>query len=291
MGCCQCGPAVSPIENSSPQNYGTRLKNLDTLKSKFYVTDKENRLWKIHKEETAYEIGYMLKNNRSILSLERHDHILRPTSVLHASATSIAIQQPRASNDLFNLLSEPFDWDYISQQLIGISHAILYLHSRGIAHRDIKPENIVHHDGFLKLIDFDFSYPLSVLAHCGTEHFKCPKSLTEKWQTSVEEKSKKMDVYAFGKLVMSIMWHAAGHRMVPHGDFAFDTFHKKCVDSRKHPYTGSWGQWATCALLCLMEEPPSQIPIYLIVSEACTTKGAVAFNTDLQMSNTCPVFT
>jgi len=290
MGCCQ---TVAPrCPNETPPQGALRLKYLDTNKSKFYL-DTTDRLWKIHTESSAYEIGHMFKNNRFLASI-KHEHILKPIEVVHITATSIAVVMPRASEDLFSILSKPFDSSWVSDQLVGIANAIHYLHRSGRAHRDIKPENIVKHEGKLKLIDFDFCYPLSMLAHCGTPYFSCPKTMTENWLVPVEEKSKKMDVYGFGKLIISILWHQSGQSAL-HRRFAFETFHKISLpNSSVHLYTGLWGQWCSIALLCLIYEPPSQIPIHLVTITApptSTAKNAIAVVTDLEMGNTNPVFT
>jgi serine/threonine protein kinase len=289
MGCCPSA-AIRRQNETLPQG-ALRLEHLDTQKSKFFMNKKTGRLWKIHTESSAMEIGQMFKNNRFIALMSLHEHILKPIQVVHVSATSIAIVMPHASEDLFCILVKPFDFSWVSDQLMGIANAIHCLHSSGRAHRDIKPENIVKHEGKLKLIDFDFCYPLSMLAHCGTPYFSCPQTMTGNWLVSVEEKSKKMDVYGFGKLIMSILW--CGSADAQHRRFAFETFHKTFVTSSAHLYTGSRGQWCSIALLCLMSEPPSQIPIHLVTTTASPTdaaKDAIAVVTDLKMCNTNPVF-
>ena len=247
MGCCHPSDRL----NGTLPLDAKPLKLFDTTTSKFYL-DGHDRVWKIHTEPSAYEIGHMLRNNCFVLSMNTHEHILKPIQVTHVSALSISIVMPHASEDLFSILSKPFDFQWISDQLLGIADAIHCLHRSGRAHRDIKPENIVIHEGKLKLIDFDFCYPLSVLAHCGTEYFNCTKAMTENWLQPVEEKSKKMDVYGFGKLIMSILWQAPGPHVVLYRSFAFETFHQTFVTSCKHLYTGLYGQWCSVALLCLM---------------------------------------
>jgi serine/threonine protein kinase len=235
----------------------------------------------------------MIKNNRMITLLAKHEHILSPIDVIHLDSTTMGVSMPIASIDLFTIISNPFDAINMQMQLIGIAKAIHYLHSKGIAHRDLKPENIVKHDGKLKIIDFDFCYPLKVLAHCGTEFFKCPRHITNDWNVSVEEKSKKMDVYGFGKLIFSILWQAAVQNTIEHRKYIFETFHCDYAKSKTSPITGRWSIWSKMALLCISREPPSQIPIHLVATESPTgtTKNAVAFSTDLEMSNTNPVFT
>jgi len=287
MGCWHSATIRRPNE-TLPQG-ALRLEHLDTAQSKFFMN--KGRLWKIHTESSAYEIGHMLKNNRFLASTNLHEHILKPIEVVHVSATSIGIVMPLASEDLFSILSKPFDLSRVSDQLVGIADAIHCLHRSGRAHRDIKPENIVNHEGKFKLIDFDFCYPLSMLAHCGTPYFSCPKTMTENWLVPVVEKSKKMDVYGFGKLIMSILWHSNAPQR--NRRFAFETFHNLVPNSPAHLYTGLWGRLCSIALLCLISEPPSQIPIHLLTITApstVTTKDTITVVADLKMGNTNPVF-
>ena len=292
MGCCQAGTIYYP-DKTLPTD-AKRLQHLDTTRSKFYMDSRE-RFWKIHTEPSSIEIGQMFQNNCFIVGMKTHPHILKPLQVSSVSALSISITMPLASEDLFCIMSKPFDCEWISDQLMGIVDAIHTLHQSGRAHRDIKPENIVNHKGKLKLIDFDFCYTLSVLAHCGTPYFKCPIAMTERWLLPVEEKSKKMDVYGLGKLIMSILWQAPGHNVIQNRIFAFETFHKSFVTSDKHLYTGVWGQWCSIALICLRSEPPSRVPIHLMTtSEVQTTSAAEdtrADMTGLEMGDTNPVFT
>ena len=210
MGCCYTGPQVIPTD-SRELTFGPKIEEFQTIKSEFYKDKTKHVLWKIHKESSAREIGFMVKNNRMITLLPKHEHILSPIDVIHLDSTTMATSMPLASQDLFTIISNPFDTTNMQLQLIGIAKGIHYLHSKGIAHRDLKPENIVKHDGKLKIIDFDFCYPLKVLAHCGTEFFKCPRHITTDWNVSIEEKSKKMDVYGFGKLIFSILWLSLIH--------------------------------------------------------------------------------
>ena len=277
MGCCistaVCfgSPEILPVSSE----YGKRHKNFDTHLSKFFIDDK-NYLWKIHEEKTALELGYMLKNNRHIMNIPYHAHILKPKKCVHDTATTMAIQMPLAQIDLFEIISYKFDWKYISEQLVGLASAIHFLHSCGAAHRDIKPENIVKYDGRLHLIDFDYCYPLSSLAHCGTEFFKCPKSVTSTWDCSIQEKSKKMDVYSFGKLIVSILWQASNRKMLNHNSYLFQTFRADYVKDHIHPLTGSHGRWLTIALICISKTPPTEIPTYLAAESSTSITVDVA---------------
>jgi len=264
--CCFSGSEIIPALT----NYGEHHQKFDTDSSTFFI-DLEKNIWKLHKEKTALELDYMVKNIRHIISIPHHPNILKPKQCIYESDTTMAIQMPLAEKDLFEIISEQFNWNYVTNQLNGIADAIHFLHQCGAAHRDIKPENIVKYDGRLHLIDFDFCYPLSSLTHCGTEHFKCPKSVTSTWDCPVEMKSKKMDVYSFGKLVISVFWQASNHDMVQHRVFLFKLFHADYVKDMVHPFVGAYGQWCSLALLCISKDPPSKIPIYLTTESTTST--------------------
>ncbi len=277
MGCCVSSstcfgsPEIIPVST----DYGKRHKKFDTHLSKFFINEKY--LWKIHQEKTALELDYMLKNNRHIMAIPTHSHILKPNQCILETETSMAIQMPLATTDLFDIISYKFDWEYISGQLVGIADAIHYLHKCGAAHRDIKPENIVQYDGRLHLIDFDYCYPLSSLAHCGTEFFKCPKKITSVWDCPIETKSKKMDVYSFGKLIVSILWQASNRKMLGHNSYLFQTFRADHVKDHVHPLTGSHGRWLSVALTCISKNPPPEIPTYLAaISPTSITVDVIA---------------
>lgn len=281
MGCVQSTPVfnINDIPNNS-----TLLKHMNTEKSVFYI-DNSHKLWKIHKEHCVRDSNGAFNNNMAIFNIPPHRHLLIPESVLRRDDNTSIISMAMADTDLFDILSKPFDWDYISDQLYGIASAIKHLHSHGRAHRDIKPENIVSYNGHLCLIDFDFAYPLEMPVHCGTENFKCSREVTSNWNCSNCDLSRKMDVYAFGKLIFAIFWQAAAHSMIEKRRFIFEAFHCQYMKTVAHPFTGNWCLWASIAVRCIARVPPSRIPIYLATGPSARgTKNSSTYETGLQMA-------
>ena len=137
-------------------DYQTPMSKLDTKNSTFYI-DKQNNLWKIHKESSSREIDFMLKNNIFISNLN-HVHILSPKLALSSSPLSIAICMDYADADLFEIISQKFDWNFVCGQFSGLCDAVHFLHSHGVAHRDLKPENLLlDHNNCIKIVDFGLS--------------------------------------------------------------------------------------------------------------------------------------
>ena len=106
------------------------------------------------------------------------------------------------------------DWDATKKYIciLGISHAMRYLHSHGILHRDLKPENILLDDNFYpRVCDFGLSRCFSEIltrsmqvkmtGGVGTPLYMAPELLDddeEKFGTGI-------DVYAFAILVYEIV--------------------------------------------------------------------------------------
>lgn len=258
MGACLSGASstsMTDMQNQKPHPI------FDTDKSIFY-TDDRKRLWKVHTEPNEYETICIYNNNIAISKLSPHCNLLRPTSVIRRNKNTILLCMSLGKTDLFNIIEQPFDWKFIKKELSALSLAILYLHTNGIAHRDIKPENVVLYRGRLCLIDFDFAGPVSHKIHCGTPFFKCPMDVTSTWDCCATVFSRRCDVYSFGKLIMAIFWQASTHGMIEHSRFIFAAFHADFVKDITHPFTGSWGKWASIALHCISKVPPCSIPLY-----------------------------
>jgi serine/threonine protein kinase len=250
MGACL---TRTEIQKKTPQS------NFNTDKSTFY-TDRRKRLWKVHTEPNEDETEFIYNNNIAVSKLAPHCNLLIPTSVIRQNKNTVLLCMSLGQTDLFNIIKQPFDWTFVEEELSALSSAILYLHDNGIAHRDIKPENVVLYCGRLCLIDFDFAGPVYNKSHCGTPFFKCPIEVTSTWDCCDTDFSKRCDVYAFGKLILAIFWQASAHGMVQHRRFIFDAFHADFVKDTLHPFTGTWGKWATIAMQCISKVPPISIP-------------------------------
>jgi len=235
----------------------------NTDKSTFSI-DSQQRLWKVHTEPEKNEIDYIFRHNVLVCNLPPHSRLLTPTSMIRQNDHTIILCMPLGKTDLFNIIKEPFDWEFLRGELVELALVIQYLHENDVAHRDIKPENVVLYKGQLCLIDFDFAGHLTQKMHCGTVLFKCPESMSESWTCSDSDFSRRNDVYAFGKLVMAVLWQAAAHKMINNRDFIFDAFHADFLEEMTQPFSGTWGEWCTVAVHCLSKNPPSTIPLHLM---------------------------
>lgn len=287
MGCCHAKTKIStdgiPVETIP-------IEKFTTVKSTFF-TDKNQHLWKIHKEPNESDALGMFKNNTAVMNMQVHPNLCHPKKVIAYDSHTTIVCMRLGERDLFDIISNPFDWSFVQKKLYGIVSGIEHLHDHGRAHRDIKPENIVLYGNVLCLVDFDFAYPLNMPAFCGTQYFKCSKEFTASWNCSAGEMARKMDVYAFGKTVLTIFWQASAQKAIGNARFVFDLFHAEFAESTKHPFSGVWAGWMNVAIRCIAKVPPSRIPLYLATEAATTgTKNAVAFETGLEMVQADPTF-
>ena len=252
MGCNQSKLQVLGIHKLQP----THL--LRGSKASSFFVDHKNRLWKRRIDSnTMSSVRRELRIIR-IMGLPESEYILKPLQLMRMSPTSTITCMEFASEDLFHYMRTPFDWSLMQNHLRHIRSAVHFLHNHDIAHRDIKPENIVFHHGIPKLIDFDFSSKLSPFSYCGTVNYVVDVCVVNKWKCSAALKSKRMDVYAFGKLVFSILLAASNMKMIEHRHFSLHGFFNEKF--LRNPYTGKWGEWADVALQCCQRYPPAQIP-------------------------------
>jgi serine/threonine protein kinase len=259
----------------------TEHSDFNTKRSTFFV-DTRNHLWKVQKDESKDEILSCYRNNVTIKDMKPHSRILKPLSVIH-SKNSVITSMNLGSSDLFNIIHERFDWDFIRNELVHLADAIHFLHKNGVAHRDIKPENIILYQGHLRWIDWDFCYPLSNRVYCGTVDFMCPRTVSSEWNCSASAFSRKMDVYAFGKLIFAIFWQAAKHEMLNQKRFILHAFHCDCLTKRNTTFSGTWSSWANIAMLCISRTPPESIPIYLAQTSTGATDDVIADLADLEV--------
>lgn len=84
---------------------------------------------------------------------------------------------------------EGFDYNCLEFYVSNLVDILLYFESKQVIYRDLKPENILlHHDGYIKLIDFGFTkkipyYKDGILHHktytlCGTPSYLAPEILS-----------------------------------------------------------------------------------------------------------------
>lgn len=204
MGCFISHPTVLERYAGETLEYRADISNEVTS---IYISPKKT-LWKVCQGE-APAIRVIFMNNYRVQHLPPSPWIVQPQKLFKISPTKMAISMHYHSTDLFNFMLKKFDLKYVLQGMSEIANGMAYLHSKGLAHRDIKPENIVVGPKHFHLIDFDFTSPLTECVHCGTPYFLFPKSISDKWDCSNRTRSIRYDVYAFGKTIIHILYHAA----------------------------------------------------------------------------------
>ena len=227
--------------------------------SAFFV-DKKRRLWKKRTEiKSVDSLDIELRHFR-IMNLPKSDFILQPIDIMRTCPLTTLICMDYAGPDLFDYMHKPFNWKCMQKHLEHIRKAIHFLHDTGIAHRDIKPENVIFHKGIPKLIDWDFSSRLDNFQYCGTVNYMVDKIVVDKWNCSDTIKSKRMDIYAFGKLIFSVLLAAVQFKMIHDKSFVLHAFFNDKF--LPNPYKGEWGKWANIALKCCRtsKQIPEQIP-------------------------------
>ena len=234
------------------KKYAPKMKELSFLggsDSNAFFIDKKYRLWKKRTEtEPSDSIKIELRHLR-IMNLPKSDYILQPVCIVRESPTTTLMCMDYAGTDLFEYMyRRPYTSKCMQKHLEHIRDAIHFLHDNGIAHRDIKPENVVFHKGIPKLIDWDFSSCLYNFHYCGTINYMVNKLTVKKWKCSNTIKSKRMDVYAFGKLIFSVLLSMVRFEPNPNKLFVLHAFFNEKF--LKNPYTGDWGKWANIALKC-----------------------------------------
>ena len=261
--------------------------HLNTDKSFFYMG---KRLWKMRKDKDKEELLAMYHNNFRVFLLPESSFLVKPNGVFHVKKGIIAISMERAETDMFDMLLENTDFQCVTNGLVQIANAVSWLHEHGLAHRDIKPENIVYHKGRFKLIDFDFCSPLEEFVHCGTKNFMCTKAMIKKWNCSPTESSKRMDVHAFGKTVLFILWNASRQQIVPYCQRLYSMFYNGPIEHVE--LLGHWQHLFDVFMKCCSEEPPTKIPLLpLAVASTATTPNPITTKTVVKVFRTYPSLT
>ena len=298
MGCIVSWPTGLQIPNPPITDYDflcttakqklTKVPQLNTGNSFFYM-DRSHRLWKMKKNPRTDELRSTYNNNFRVFLLPNTTLLLKPLGVLHVKPGLITIMMLRAKTDMFEILQENTDFECILNGLVQVSNAIAWLHEHGLAHRDIKPENIVFHEGRFKLIDFDFCSPLEEFVHCGTEHYMCSKSTMRRWKGSQAMCSKRADVYAFGKTILFILWHACRQHVIPYDKRLHAMFHGAPVVCIEMPEP--WQHWLAVAVKCCSKMPPVKIPLLpLTIKNTLTAVDSIAVPTSVKVVDADPAF-
>ena len=241
----------------------TILRSIGGSEGSTFFLDKKHMLWKKRTEMNPCHSTNIELRNLRIMNLQQSDYILHPLNIIRTDPCTIFVCMDFAGPDLFDYMRKPFKWNCMQIYLGHIREAIHFLHNNGIAHRDIKPENVIFQKGIPKLIDWDFSSTLDNFYYCGSANYMMDKLTVDNWTCSNIIKSKRMDIYAFGKLVFSVLLSAA--QFPQHKSFLlYAFFNEKFLTN---PYKGERGKWANIAVQCCKCRPPEQIPEYLNIPE------------------------
>lgn len=253
MGCTQ---TKTPLE-IAVQTTLRECTNIQSSDSTVFYTDKHQNLWKVCTYNTLSESVAFERRLLRVMRLPVSIFILMPQQLIRVDDLRVAIGMRRCGSDFFDIMNSGLEWSTINDYLLHIRSAVHFLHENGLAHRDIKPENVVVDNGIPKLIDFDFSSPLENFEYCGTVNYIAPMRFVKAWGCGDSDKSRKMDVYAFGKCIFAVLLSTASR--IPHRNFVLASFFEEsCLPN---PYGGKRGLWAEIALQCCNLQTPNCIPI------------------------------
>lgn len=251
---------------------------MNRRRSQFFSND-QGQLWKLHLEDSKTEATLTISNIRMVMDLPCSDYILRPTIVRRVGVNTLAMCMPRGRVDLYEAMKRPMQWKDIVNNLEHLARGVHWLHDQGVAHRDIKPENAVLDNGVFKWIDFDYSSLLTEWVHCGSRNFTVPIIVSHRWRCSNEERSRRMDVYAFGKLILVALWRASRHGYFGHEKYLYNMFQTSTINNFAHQIKGEAGVWTTCALQCCQFFPPRRIPLPTTKPDATRAADTVTIRT------------
>lgn len=235
-------------------------KRMNRRRSHFF-SDGKGQLWKLHLEDCSSDVNLKIKNVRTVMNLPESEYIVRPSYVSRVGTKTLAIRMPRGHIDLYEAMKRPMSWNVLRKGLEHLARGVHWLHEHGVAHRDIKPENVVLDGGVFKWIDFDYSSSLTDWVYCGSRNFTVPISISHQWCCSNEKRSRRMDVYAFGKLILVTLWRASRQGHFGYENYLHTMFLCQTVTNFAHRLEGEAGLWTTCALRCCQFVPPEKIPL------------------------------
>lgn len=236
------------------------IRKFDTDKSFFYKDRDDLNLWKLRKQRSKAESLELYHNHMRAFLLPSSKFILKPSAVHRLTQHAFAIKMQRGLGDLYDLIDQSFQPDIVAKAMHDISETVHWLHDHSLAHRDIKPENIMLHGGRWKLIDFDFCSPLEHFVHCGTEGYICPGEVTKHWPGPAKDSSRRADVYAFGKMILMVLWKASCEGYFKTRRVIWVMFHKPYVVDIQMQIEPAWQPWLDVAMTCCAKVPPLQIP-------------------------------
>ena len=286
MGCCL-------IKNETPDDlkkYTTHaLKhnvNLSSPTTNIYTN--KQIVWKVCSGNKK-SLSLTQTNNERIKNLPASIFIAQPRQIIRMSPSKLAVSMRNFSPDLFTFMKTPFSTKKVFRGLEDIAQGIAWMHSHNLAHRDIKPENIVIGKHY-KLIDFDFTSPLENYYRCGTEHYLVSQEIVNTWECDDIERSKRTDVFAFGKTIFAVLWFASSRRIISYNKVLKQCyFGNYCNPSCENPFKGEAAHWFSIGVQCCLIQPPSCIPL-TTNPDAIVTVSSFTIGADLEMVNADETF-
>ena len=254
MGCVISNPTTLEKYAGETLVYQPGVSNKTTS---IYIGKKT--LWKLCKGKHEVVCQTFMNNYRVKRLSQKVPMIVVPQKILKISKTEIAISMNHYPGDLFSLTLAPFDFKRVLKGFEDVVKAIDFLHSKGLAHRDIKPENIVVDQHFFRLIDFDFTSPLTNFIHCGTKNYIYPDE--NDW--SARDRSTRYDIYALGRTILYVYYCAALLEMIDHISLMKKLFiNNVVITDVENPFTSNSEvkHWFDVALKCCSEVPHLTVP-------------------------------
>jgi len=261
----------------------TRLDDLSNVGSTTFFRGQSKHIWKCRFEKDLCEYRRYVRNLNEILKLPDSDYVLKPKHVRRVGNHVVLTCMDYGKEDLYMSCQRPFDVWKMMDTLAHLAHGIHWLHSQGLAHRDVKPENVVLHNGKYKWIDFEFTSVLEEWMICGSANYLAPYKVMQQWSTNMKMRSRQMDVFAFGKVIFFVLWAAASHYSIDHGQYLYKMFLADFAVSMVQPFEGDLKDWVLCALKCCQSIPPLSIPLPATVSKTVHAYDQVTIRTASQM--------
>ena len=256
MGCLQTTAVTSEILVLQSLQQTATLLPLEFSTGTVLYVDKCNIVWKISKDLDNDVAQLIHANNTLIMSLPACSFILAPTATEQLSESVVCTCIPFAGPDLFEWIQTPFSWEQAVVYLVDIAKGITWLHKHKVGHGDIKPENVVVGKATAQLIDFDFSVSFENWHYSGTRYYMVPLDIVKSWKTDNSTSSQRMDVYAYGKTILTVLYFYSYHTSPKRTRW----INKRYITKEdRHTYTGKQAIWADLAFLYCSQIPPTCI--------------------------------
>lgn len=141
----------------------------------------------VTKSKLTHEDEVALKDEISVLTELKHDHIIRLYDVFEEQQFYYLVTEKMSGGELFDRIVQKSYYNEKEARDVcrTLFKALAYCHSKKVAHRDLKPENLLlasaTDDVSIKIADFGFAKkclePNSLTTQCGTPGYVAPEIL------------------------------------------------------------------------------------------------------------------